>query len=63
MTDREAETEAPPSPALRELAKAVVGLYAEYARMHERIPDELPGILAAEGDRVRLAHLVSYNFV
>jgi ATP-dependent Lon protease len=63
LTDREAETEAPPLPALRELAKGVVGLYAEYARMHERIPDELPGILAAEGDRIRLAHLVSGHLI
>jgi len=63
LVDREAESEAASPPALRELAKAVVGLYAEYARMHERIPDELPGILAAEGDRIRLAHLVSGHLI
>ncbi len=63
LTDREAETEPPSPPALRELARGVVGLYAEYARMHERIPDELPGILAAEGDRIRLAHLVSGHLI
>ncbi len=63
LRDREAETDEPTSPALRELAKGVIGLYAEYARMHERIPDELPGILAAEGDRIRLAHLVSGHLI
>ncbi len=48
---------------LRELADRVVRLYAEYARLHERIPDELPGILAQTRDRVRLAHLVSGHLI
>ncbi|MDP2959042.1 MAG: endopeptidase La [Longimicrobiales bacterium] len=48
---------------LKELADRVIRLYAEYARLHERIPDELPGMLAQTGDRVRLAHLVSGHLV
>ncbi|HSW30928.1 MAG TPA: endopeptidase La [Longimicrobiales bacterium] len=48
---------------LRELAERVVRLYAEYARLHERIPDELPGVLAQTRDRVRLAHLVSGHLI
>ncbi|MHB1193373.1 MAG: endopeptidase La [Longimicrobiales bacterium] len=48
---------------LRELADRVVRLYAEYARLHERIPDELPGVLAQTRDRVRLAHLVSGHLI
>jgi len=48
---------------LRDPADRVVRLYAEYARLHERIPDELPGILARTGDRVRLAHLVSGHLI
>jgi ATP-dependent Lon protease len=46
-----------------QLASGITRLYAEYARLHERIPDELPGILGAEGDRVRLAHLVSGHLI
>ena len=42
-----------------DLADRVVRLYAEYARLHERIPDELPGMLSHHQDRARLAHLVS----
>ncbi len=55
------ETEAPEERAgdTEGLAHRVVERYAEYARLHERIPDELPTVLSAEGDRVRLAHLVA----
>ncbi|HSG50193.1 MAG TPA: LON peptidase substrate-binding domain-containing protein, partial [Longimicrobiales bacterium] len=42
-----------------DLADRVVRLYAEYAGLHERIPDELPGMLGAQRDRVRLGHLVA----
>ncbi len=55
----EADAEDAPAAELQVLASDVVRLYGEYARLHERIPDELPGVLSAEGDRTRLAHLVS----
>ncbi len=69
---------APKSPAqsAAEIAKAVAGrralksacedvrrLYAEYARLHERIPEELSAMLAADGDRVRFAHLVAGHLI
>lgn len=38
-------------------------LYAEYARLHERIPEELSGMLSADGDRVRFAHLVAGHLI
>ena len=59
LTGRETDADDPATPELIERAREVVRLYAEYARLHERIPDELPGVLSADGDRVRLAHLVS----
>lgn len=40
-------------------AREVVELYGRYARLHERVPDELPSLLSAESDRARLAHLVA----
>jgi len=58
-TAHECEAGTPLTAKAGELASNVVRLYAEYARLHERIPDELPGVLSGEGDRVRLAHLVS----
>jgi ATP-dependent Lon protease len=59
LVGREAEDGGDPSAEVSDLASRVVQLYAEYARLHERIPDELPGVLSPQGDRVRLAHLVS----
>jgi ATP-dependent Lon protease len=60
LTGREAEEEgAEASEEVESLTRTVVTLYAEYARLHERIPEELSGILSAEGDRVRFAHLVA----
>jgi ATP-dependent Lon protease len=38
-------------------------LYAEYARLHERIPEELSAMLSADGDRVRFAHLVAGHLI
>jgi ATP-dependent Lon protease len=60
---REAEPEGPRSEELGSLAHTVVDLYREYARLHERIPEELAGVLSADGDRVRLAHLVAGHLV
>jgi len=45
------------------LIRSVVSLYGEYARLHERIPEELSDMLSAEGDRVRFAHLVSGHLI
>ena len=38
-------------------------LYAEYARLHERIPEELSAMLSTDGDRVRFAHLVAGHLI
>ncbi len=59
FVDREAEPEGAATTGLASLGTRVVQLYTEYARLHERIPDELPSVLSSQGDRVRLAHLVS----
>ena len=45
------------------LANEVVRLYREYAEIHERIPDDLPDMLDASEDRVRLAHLVAGHVI
>lgn len=58
-TAHEAEEGFPLPARSLEAASNVVRQYAEYARLHERIPDELPSVLSSEGDRVRLAHLIS----
>ena len=63
LTGREAQSAEPLGEAVTTLASTVVSLYGEYAKLHERIPDELPGILTAEGDLVRLAHLVSGHVI
>jgi len=60
---REMEPEGATSDRIASLARSVVSLYAEYARLHERIPEELSGILSADGDRVRFAHLVSGHLI
>ena len=38
-------------------------LYAEYARLHERIPEELSAMLSTDGDRVRFALLVAGHLI
>jgi len=63
LTGREAESGAPTPERVRSLIRTVVSLYAEYARLHERIPEELSGILSAEGDRVRFSHLVGGHLI
>ena len=60
---RETEPEGPPSERVASLARSVVSLYAEYARLHDRIPEELSGILSADGDLLRFAHLVSGHLI
>ena len=61
--DREAEPAGDPPDRVASLARSIVSLYGEYARLHERIPEELASTLSAEGDRVRLAHLVSGHII
>jgi ATP-dependent Lon protease len=63
LVDREADPDAAASDRLDSLARSVVGLYGEYAKLHERIPEELAGTLSPEGDKVRLAHLVSGHLI
>jgi ATP-dependent Lon protease len=41
------------------LTRTVARHFEEYARLHDRIPDDLPQTLLECRDRVRLAHLVS----
>ncbi|MDH3271632.1 MAG: endopeptidase La [Gemmatimonadota bacterium] len=45
------------------LTDSVRRLYAEYARLHDRIPEELSGMLSADGDRLRFAHLVAGHLI
>jgi len=64
LVDR--EVEAAPQTAEDEvdgLAHVVAELYREYAKTHERIPDELADTLTAGGDRVRFAHLVAGHVI
>jgi len=49
--------------ALAEVCDAVRTLYADYARLHDRIPEELSTMLSADGDRVRFAHLVAGHLI
>jgi len=63
FVDREAEPAGDPPDRIASLARSIVSLYGEYARLHERIPEELASTLSAEGDRVRLAHLVSGHVI
>lgn len=62
LVDQETDS-APASDRIASLTRSVVSLYGEYARLHERIPDELSGMLSAEGDRQRFAHLVSGHLI
>ena len=54
----EAETGAP-SPELEAQTRGVVRLFEEYARLNERIPEELPRQVNELKDRVRVIHLVA----
>ena len=57
--ERERDPEEGPSTELEALARKVGRLYEDYARLHERIPDEVITTLADTRDRIRLAHLMS----
>ena len=49
--------------SLDSLTDSVRRLYGEYARMHERIPDDVSGVLAEAGDRVRFSHVVAGHLI
>ena len=49
--------------SLDSLCHEVRRLYAEYARLHERIPEELSAMLSADGDRIRFAHLIAGHLI
>lgn len=63
LVDREAELSTAPDEQLDGACQAVRDLYGEYARLHERIPEELSAMLSADGDRVRFAHLVAGHLI
>ncbi len=63
LVDREADPDGDVPERIDALARSVVSLYGEYAKLHERIPEELASTLSPEGDRVRLAHLVSGHII
>jgi ATP-dependent Lon protease len=64
LTEREAETpEQAEDPEITRLVHSVAHLYREYARVHDRIPEELSDTVTAEGDRVRFAHLVAGHVI
>ncbi|MSR35133.1 MAG: endopeptidase La [Gemmatimonadetes bacterium] len=54
----DAETAAA-SPDLDALGRGVARLFEEYARLNERVPEEIPRAVVETKDRVRLAHLVA----
>ena len=54
------ETDAGPgTPDVEALARGVARMFEEYGRLNERVPDELPRLVAETKDRMRLAHLVA----
>jgi ATP-dependent Lon protease len=64
------ETESPESlgspefaDELDDMCETVRTLYADYTRLHERIPEELSGMLSADGDRLRFTHLVAGHLI
>ena len=63
LAGREVEPEGEVPAKALSLPRTVASLYAEYARLHERVPEELSGILSDEGDRVRFIHLVAGHLI
>ena len=63
LTDREVESDGEVPETVLSLTQTVANLYSEYAQLHERIPEELSGMLSAEGDRVRFIHLVAGHLI
>lgn len=68
LVTRESESSRTPCPddpgaVLEDVCESVRTLYADYARLHDRIPEELSTMLSADGDRVRFAHLVAGHLI
>ena len=63
LTAHEAELDGEVPANALSLTQTVASLYSEYTRLHERIPEELSGIISAEGDRVRFIHLVAGHLI
>lgn len=68
LVTRESESSRTPRPddpgaVLEDVCESVRTLYADYARLHDRIPEELSTMLSADGDRVRFAHLVAGHLI
>ena len=63
LTDREVESEGEVPANALSLTQTEASLYSEYTHLHERIPEELSGLLSAEGDRVRFIHLVAGHLI
>jgi ATP-dependent Lon protease len=63
LVEQETEGGRTALPDVTRLSAEVIRLYAEYARLHERIPTELAGMMSTEGDRARLAHLVAGHLI
>jgi ATP-dependent Lon protease len=59
LVERECDPEGGVDPAAEALARRVVRLYDEYARLNERIPEDVPVSLAETRDRHRLLHLMA----
>jgi ATP-dependent Lon protease len=59
LVERECDPERGVDAGAEALARRVVRLYEEYARLNERIPQEVPASLAETRDRHRLLHLMS----
>jgi len=58
------ETDAGPgTPELEALARGVARMFEEYGRLNERVPEELPRMVAEIRDRVRLLHLVAGHLI
>jgi ATP-dependent Lon protease len=58
LVKRECDPEGGVDATVEALARRVLRLYDEYARLNERIPDEVPATLAETRDRHRLLHLM-----
>jgi ATP-dependent Lon protease len=59
LVERECDPHGGVDPAAEALARRVLRLYDEYARLNERIPEDVPASLIETRDRHRLLHLMA----